>query len=158
MLAPLLLPFHYIILSYRLLFITISISWNNFSYFPYSFSNVTNFKLKFIIFISTSTKPLYLFIKVILFISHYINYCFHHLLICFKSQTSITLRDLTTFGHTFFFLQVYILSFFKNLCPWSLCSVSRSTWNLSCFILFSSLLFLFFFQLYFICVPRFMYP
>jgi hypothetical protein len=152
------LPFHCIILSYHLLFITISISLNNFSYFPYSFVNITNFKLKFIIFISTSIKPLYLFIKVILFISHYINYCFHHLLIWFKSQASITLRDLITFGHIFFFCRVYILSFFKKLCPRSLCFVSRSTWNLSCFIPFSSLLFLFFFYLYFICVPRFMYP
>ena len=50
------------------------------------------FKLKFIIFISTSIIYLYLFIKIILFISHHINYYFCHLCISFNLKLPLLIR------------------------------------------------------------------
>jgi hypothetical protein len=52
------------------------------------------FKLKFIIFISTSIIYLYLFIKIILSISHHINYYFFHLCISFNLKLPLLIRIL----------------------------------------------------------------
>jgi hypothetical protein len=112
-------------------------------------ANVINFNPKIVMFITTSTILLNLFMELIISLTHRIYYCFYYLFISFHIESPLLIGVFLSFFLSFFFSTILCLCgglhspLLKKFHPRNFGSCLGFTPNLTRHILISSSIFLF---------------
>jgi hypothetical protein len=113
-------------------------------------ANVINFNPKIVMFITTSTILLNLFMELILSLTHRIYYYFYYLFISFHIESPLLIGVFLSFFLSFFLFSMILClcgglhsPLLKKFHPWNFGSCLGFTPNLTRHILISSLVFLF---------------